>query len=117
VHLHGENGASIGVQTDGGSMFIAGMTTIQEPPLNDLWNISGEAELLSQWQDEDRARFAAIDDPIKHYFILQIQDFLDAIQQDRPPLVTASDGRRVVELFTAIYRSQESGQPVRFPLK
>ena len=28
IHVHGENGASVGVQTDGGSMFIAGMTDI-----------------------------------------------------------------------------------------
>ena len=26
------------------------------------------------------------------------------------------DGRRTVEIFTAIYRSQKSGQPVKFPL-
>ena len=27
VYVHGSNGASIGVQTDGGAMFIAGMST------------------------------------------------------------------------------------------
>ena len=42
VHVHGENGASVGVQTDGGAMFIAGMSGILEPPVNDLWTIPGE---------------------------------------------------------------------------
>ena len=36
VHVHGENGASAGVQTDGGAMFIAGMQGVLEPPANDL---------------------------------------------------------------------------------
>jgi len=30
--------------------------------------------------------------------------------------VTAADGRRVVELFTAIYRATRDGRPVRFPV-
>jgi len=115
VHVFGENGASIGVQTDGGSMFIAGMTSVQEPPVNDLWTIPGEDKMLSQWQVEDRAMFAAVD-PIKYYFALQIEDFLDAIAVDRNPAVTAVDGRRVVELFTAIYRSQHRHETVQFPL-
>ncbi len=32
VTVHGSNGASVGVQTDGGAMFIAGMSNITEPP-------------------------------------------------------------------------------------
>ena len=116
VHLFGDNGASIGVQTDGGAMFIAGMTSVQEPPINDLWTVSGEDHLLAQWQADDRALFAQID-PIRHYFTLQIEDFLSAIQHDRSPMVSAADGRRVVELFTAIYRSQQTGTSVQFPLQ
>lgn len=116
VQVFGENAASIGVQTDGGSMFIAGMTPILEPPVNDLWTIPGEEALLPVWQAEDRARFAAID-PIKHYFTLQIEDFLDAIRNDRAPKVTGADGRRVVELFSALYQSQKQNEPVKFPVK
>lgn len=115
VHIFGDNGAAVGNQTDGGSMFIAGMTTVQEPPINDLWTIPGEEGLLEGWQAEDRLTFARFD-TINHYFTLQIRDFLDAIRENRAPLVTAADGRRVVELFSAIYRSQEQGGPVRFPL-
>ena len=33
---------------------------------------------------------------MSHYHALQIQDFLRAIIEDRPPLVTGEDGRRVV---------------------
>ncbi len=115
VHVHGSNGASVGVQTESGSMFIAGMTSIGAPPRNDLWTIPGEEALPARWLDEDSARFAQID-PTMHYIGLQIEDFLQAIRDDRDPLVTGRDGRAVVELFTAIYRAQKDGVTVKFPL-
>jgi UDP-N-acetyl-2-amino-2-deoxyglucuronate dehydrogenase len=115
VHVYGHNGATVGTQTDGGSMFIAGMTSVQEPPINDVWTVPGEEGLLPTWQEEDRKIFAQ-EHPIEHYFALQIADFLSAIRQNRPPLVTGHDGRRVVELFSALYLSQEQHAPIRFPV-
>ncbi len=115
VHIHGKNGASVGVQTDGGAMFIAGMTGITEPPLNDLWSIPGEEMMLEDWNKEDSEFFSTID-PTSHYMKCQIEDFLDAIDNNREPLVTGEDGRRTVELFTAIYRSTRDNKPVKFPL-
>lgn len=115
VHVHGANGASVGVQTESGSMFIAGMTTIDAPPRNDLWTIPGEESLPAQWLADDSAHFARID-PTVHYIALQIEDFMAAIHEDRPPLVTGRDGRAVVELFTAIYRSQAQREIIPFPL-
>ncbi|MEO8662953.1 MAG: Gfo/Idh/MocA family oxidoreductase [Bryobacteraceae bacterium] len=115
VHVHGSSGASVGVQTDGGSTFIAGMSGIQEPPVNDIWTIPGEEGKLAEWQAEDRARFASMD-PIAHYHGLQIRDFLQALEEGRAPLVTGEEGRAVTEIFTAIYRAQETGRPVRLPL-
>ena len=111
VHVHGTSAASVGVETDRGATFIAGMTAITEPPLNDVWTIRGEEHLLAAFQAEDRARFAQID-ATTHYHALQIQDFLRAIRKGRPPLVTGEDGRAVVELFTAIYRSNREGRPI-----
>lgn len=115
VHIHGQNGASVGVQTDGGMMFIAGRSGIAEPPTNDLWTIEGESHLLPEYVAQDTHRFGEIN-PLTHYFTLQIQDFVDAIRQQRPPSVSGEDGRRVVELFTAIYRSQQENRPISFPL-
>lgn len=116
VHVHGTNGATVGVQTDGGATFIAGMSGILDPPVNDVWTIPGEEPLLAEFQAEDRARFASFD-PIAHYHGLQIRDFLQAILDDRPPLVAGEEGRVVVEMFTAIYRSQQTGRAVRFPVE
>jgi UDP-N-acetyl-2-amino-2-deoxyglucuronate dehydrogenase len=112
VHIHGSNGASVGVETDRGASFIAGVTTIAEPPLNDLWTIPGEEDHLARFQAEDRAFFETID-AVEHYHALQIQDFLRAVIDGRPPLVTGDDGRRVVALVQAIYQSGREGRPVR----
>ena len=115
VMIHGDNGASVGVQTDGGAMFIAGVSDIKEPPVNDYWTVPGEEKLLKKWQKEDADFFNSIN-ATKYYHQLQIQDFLHSVIEDCQPLVTGEDGRKTVEIFTAVYRSNRDGKPVKFPL-
>lgn len=43
----------------------------------------------------------------------QLEDFIQAIREDRPPLVDGKEGLRSVELIRAIYRSAQVGQPVK----
>ena len=43
-------------------------------------------------------------------------DMIDAIQNDREPYVDAQAGRNALELVLAIYKSQKTGRPVKFPL-
>lgn len=116
VHVHGSNGASVGVQTDGGAMFIAGVSSITEAPYNDIWTVDGEAELKNQWKAEDEAYFKTID-ATTYFHYVQLKDFIEALREGRRPLISLEDARQTVELFTAIYRSQRDGKPVRFPLK
>jgi len=116
VLVMGSNGAAVGVKTDGGAMFIAGQSDIQEPPINDHWTIPGEEELLQKWQQEDGEFFKNIK-ATEYYHNLQIKDFLTAILENRDPLVTGSQGRKTVEIFTAVYRSQRDRKPIRFPLQ
>jgi predicted dehydrogenase len=115
VSVHGANGASAGVQTDGGAMFVAGSTRIAGAPFNDIWTIPGEEGLAAQWRTEDEALFGGMD-PMEHFHRVQVGDFLRAVLEGRPPAVTAADGRRVVELFTALYRASRDRGPVRLPL-
>ena len=115
VHVHGTNGASVGVETDRGATFIAGVSAIAEPPLTDLWTVPGEERLLAEFQAADRAAFTERDATV-HYHALQIRDFLRAIRENRPPLVTGDDGRAVVELFTAIYQSNRERRSIALPL-
>jgi UDP-N-acetyl-2-amino-2-deoxyglucuronate dehydrogenase len=115
VHVHGTNGASVGVETDRGATFVAGVSEIAEPPLNDLWTVPGEEHLLAGFQAEDRARFRQVN-ATTHYHALQIRDFLRAVLEGRPPMVTGEEGRVVVEMFTAVYRSNRERRPIKFPL-
>ena len=80
------------------------------------WTVPGERPLLESWQREDADFFKTIR-ATEYYHRLQVDDFLAAIAEDRDPLVTGQDGRRVVELFTAIYRCRRDRRPVRFPVQ
>jgi len=86
VHIHGDNGASIGVETDTGASFVAGVSQIVRPPLNDIWTIPDEEHLLATFQAEDRRHFEEID-ATTYFHERQIEDFLNAIAEDRQPLV------------------------------
>jgi UDP-N-acetyl-2-amino-2-deoxyglucuronate dehydrogenase len=93
IHIHGSNGYSVGAQTDTGATFVAGSTQVIEPPFNDLWTIPGEQAP------------SAPNRPAEYYHALQDQDFLQAVLNDRAPLCDGKEGRKVVELIAAIYRS------------
>jgi UDP-N-acetyl-2-amino-2-deoxyglucuronate dehydrogenase len=115
VSVHGANGASVGVQTDGGAMFIAGQTSAIEAPFNDVWTVRDEEQLLPQWKEEDAQLFNSVN-PMEYFHCLQIQDFLRAILAGNSPAISGKDGRRTVELFTAIYRATRDRRAIRFPL-
>ncbi len=112
VHIHGTSGASAGVQTDGGAMFIAGMSSVLEAPWNDIWTIPGEENLVSRWKAEDDAFFGTID-PTWHFFSVQIADFAASIHTGAQPAVTGEDGRETVRLIEGIYRSGREHKAVK----
>lgn len=112
VHVHGSNGASAGVQTDGGAMFIAGMSGVLEPPVNDLWTVPGEEGRLALWKAEDEALFKTVD-ATWWFFARQIEDFSASVREGRPPAVSGRDGRETVRLMEGIYESGRAGGPVR----
>jgi predicted dehydrogenase len=114
--VHGSNGATVGVQTDGGAMFVAGMSKVGEPPINDVWKVPGEEDSLARWQREDAEFFRTID-ATEYYHRLQLQEFLRAVLEGRPAMIPGEEGRKTVEIFTAIYRSQRARRPLKFPLE
>jgi UDP-N-acetyl-2-amino-2-deoxyglucuronate dehydrogenase len=111
VHVHGQNGASIGVETDRGSIFVAGVSS---PTLarNDLWTIPGEEAMPERWAIEDQAALDGVDLD-SHYHELQLRDVIGAIRDGRPAAIDGRDGRGTVELFWAIYRASRTGRRVR----
>jgi UDP-N-acetyl-2-amino-2-deoxyglucuronate dehydrogenase len=125
VHVTGSNCNSVGVETDRGAMFVAGASAAAgvvskpaQPPTTDIWEIAGEPDHLSEWNEEERAFHYGLEDPLLYYHGQLFDDFFSAILEDREPLVTGEDGRNVVELITAIYMSRNKGnQWIDFPLK
>jgi UDP-N-acetyl-2-amino-2-deoxyglucuronate dehydrogenase len=103
IHIHGSNGYSVGTQTDTGATFVAGVSEKVEPPFNDLWTIPSEEHVLSE---PSAAR------PPEYYHALQDRDFLQAIIDRREPSVTGEEGRKVVEIISAIYQSGRDGRPI-----
>jgi predicted dehydrogenase len=51
-----------------------------------------------------------------HGHMLQFQDVLKAIKTGKKPLVDGPEGRKAIELILAIYKSAETGKPVKLPL-
>jgi predicted dehydrogenase len=113
IHVHGSSGASVGAQTDSGATFIAGVSGIAEPALNDVWTVPGEEHCLTSFQEDDRRFFASVD-ATGYYHTLQVQDFVDAVRTGREPYVTGWEGRKVVRIIEAMYRSGREGTTVRF---
>jgi predicted dehydrogenase len=115
LHIHGDSGASVGVQIETGSAYVAGVTSAVEPPFNDVWTIPGEEAAAARARRQDRRRRLKFD-VMGRYHRLQIRDFLDAIRTGREPAVSGVEGRKAVELFTALYRSEQRGGRVTFPV-
>jgi UDP-N-acetyl-2-amino-2-deoxyglucuronate dehydrogenase len=113
IHIHGSSGASVGAEIDSGSPFISGVTEKMDPPFNDIWTVPGEEANLKAWNSEDRSRPWNV---MTYYHQMQLEDFLSAVSADREPMVDGDAGRRVVELFTAVYRSQQERAPQQLPL-
>ena len=54
--------------------------------------------------------------PFEHH-AGQLDDVLRAIEEGRSPAITGEDGRRTIELITAIYKAGSTRQAVELPLK
>ncbi len=105
IHIHGANGASIGAETDSGATFVAGMSGQSVPPFNDIWTVPGEAAEVDHYSVGDLA---------VHFHTLEIAGFLDALIEGRPVPVPGVEGRKVVQIIDAIYRSSRERRVVEF---
>lgn len=102
VAVHGDSGATISVweKHEG------------EQGVNDVWSVPGEEEQRAAWEDEDKDHRGFLP-----FHRLQIQDFLHAIREDRPPAVTGEEGKKSLEIILAIYQSSRTGKPVKLPMQ
>jgi predicted dehydrogenase len=52
-------------------------------------------------------------DNITMMLVPELEEFASAIQERRPPMITAADGRRVLQVLDAVIQSGRCNQPVR----
>jgi len=55
-------------------------------------------------------------DPLAPMYRGELQEFVNAILEDREPQITAEDGLRVLEITDAVFESGKTGKPIKFPL-
>lgn len=101
VAVHGSNGATASVWE---------MPEGKEG-INDLWTIPGETQYLPVWEGMAERRSGFPD-----FHTLQIQDFVQAVRDDRPPAVTGAEARKSLAIILAIYHSSRTGLPIPFPI-
>ncbi len=79
----------------------------------------GDAALLARMRGKTKTGGGAADPAaIGHHGHAQLfKDALAAIKKGRRPLIDGPEGRRSVEIILAIYKSAQSGRPVKLPLK
>ncbi len=110
---------------------LIGTTSVQ-PAMPRLFNIQGEngtIELtensISRWEvpGEDGPGVAvstvndSANDPTAFTYELhkrQLEDFIDAVQTGRKPLLGVKEGREAVDLILAIYQSSQTGKTITF---
>jgi predicted dehydrogenase len=99
LEIHGENGTIV---LDGGEI--------------KTWEIKGAEEKQEEAKEGEKAVGAS--DPMAISYEghkAQINDMIDAIRNNRSPLVDGIEAKKSVELIRSIYQSSESGQSIKFP--
>lgn len=74
---------------------------------------SADAPRAARATDEAMGRFP---DLTKHLHVPMVHDFIKAITDGRPPLVSLADCRRSMELISGMYKSAMTGERVTFPI-
>ena len=68
--------------------------------------------------EEEVRKYVASLPPIPYEMhVGQLENMLTALEQNTEPAITGEDGRRTIELITAIYKAGSAGIPAELPLK
>jgi UDP-N-acetyl-2-amino-2-deoxyglucuronate dehydrogenase len=66
----------------------------------------------TRWNNEEDYEIPIISDPKWN----QVDNFIQAVEQDKDPLVTGEEGRKSIELIRAVLKSTQSGNRIMFPV-
>lgn len=75
----------------------------------EVWNIARQDNDINELNE-------IVDNVYGNGHLKLYQNLLHSIQTNSLPLITGEDGIKALELILAIYKSQKTGKPVKFPL-
>ncbi len=101
---------SLSIFGEKGTVIVAGKSVNQIK----VWNFTDEQLSLKEIEDKYNENPPTI---YGYGHSPLYADVIEAIIDHRPPYVTATDGRRALELVLAIYQSASVGKSIRLPLK
>lgn len=84
------------------------------PGINDIWTLDGEEayQQVHSTEIESDPPLAQIHEGLVPFHQMQIEDFVHAVLDGCPPVVTGVEARRSLEIILAIYESSRTGSPV-----
>ncbi len=85
-------------------------TVILEEDVIKCWDVEGESENVGDTECNSASDPMAIS---YQYHKLQFEDLIDAIEQNRRPLVDEIEGRKPVDIILAAYESSKTGVTVK----
>src|SRR5688572_3324010 len=59
--------------------------------------------------------FTIFEEAFNQGYPQELRHFVECVREDKPPIVTAEDGRAVLEIMYAAYQSARTGQKVPLP--
>lgn len=96
---------TLSITGETGTVVIGGMAVNKV----DVWRVEG--------MDEEEYRLIDSGDRNSVYgfgHVKLFEDFIDALDHQRPPLVSAEEGMKAMKIILAAYQSQKTGLPVKF---
>lgn len=91
-----------------------GSVVIENDRVKD-WNLRSGEQYLSDDGPVGVIAGTSSHDIWHHSHRKQMQDMLDALAEDREPLVNGYEGRRALQIVLGVYESARTGKPVRLP--
>jgi len=88
-------------------------TVVLESGRIKTWKIEGKED--GKEKKSENAKTGGASDPMAisiEGHLAQYRDYIDAIYEDREPLVNGIEGRKALEIVLAIYRSSREGKPI-----
>ncbi len=133
--IEGEDFGAIMIRFKNGAIgLVEGSACVYPKNLEETLSIFGEkgtvaigglaVNELETWrfegEDEDKIKEelkVKIDNVYGHGHTPLFKDVIDAIHEDRQPLISGEEGKKAMSIILAAYKSRLTGMPVKFPLE